>query len=112
MLKAVTSILLFFSITNAVGQTKWTNKHLFEQKNFIENKGQFDDKKLPNNELVRFSAHIDGVEFCFTNSGYTIIKIERIKKNTQEKSGTGKDITTEEKEKKSFNNKLMNYFMN
>lgn len=110
MLKAVTSILLFFSITNAVGQTKWTNKHLFEQKNFIENKGQFDDKKLPNNELVRFSAHIDGVEFCFTNSGYTIIKIERIKKNTQEKSGTGKDITTEEKEKKELQQQINELF--
>ena len=84
MFKKIGLLLLSIGINYAVAQNVWTNKQLFEHKNFIENKGQFDAKKLPNKEAVRFTANIDGVEFCFTNSGYTIIKKVDVKRTEKE----------------------------
>jgi gliding motility-associated-like protein len=84
MLKKVTFTLIAFCVFTLNAQNRWTSKKLFEQKNFIENKGQFDDKKLPNKEQIRFTANIDGVEFCFTNNGYTIIKKEKVKRTKKE----------------------------
>lgn len=77
-------------------QTKWTLKNPFEQKNFIENKGQFDVNKIPNAEPVLFVAKIDGVQYYFTKSGYTIGRNEKVKKTEKE---------MEETEKKPFETK-------
>ncbi len=84
MLKRYSTILLLLSLQLLNAQTKWVQKNPFEQKNFIENKGQFDDVKLPNNEAVLFTAKIDGVRYYFTKSGYTISRKEKVKKNKTE----------------------------
>lgn len=92
MIRKIFLILLSISINYAVAQNKWTNSQLFEHKNFIENKGQFDTKKLPNKESVRFTANIDGVEFCFTNSGYTIIKKVDVKRTEKELAQVKREV--------------------
>ncbi len=65
-------------------QVNWINTNMFEQKNFIENKGQFDTQKIPNGETVLYSTHIDGVQYFFTKSGYTIVRKEREQKTKDE----------------------------
>lgn len=57
-------LLLGTSVVNA--QSNWSTKNLFEQKNFIENKGQVHADNLPNGETVLYTAHIDGVTYYFT----------------------------------------------
>jgi len=111
MFKKISLALCLFSIQFAIAQKSWTNKDLFQQKNFIENKGQFDNKKLPNNESVRFTANIDGVEFCFTNQGYTIIKREQVKRTEKEVETFQLSIgLAAEKEESEFKYKIVEKF--
>lgn len=77
--------LLVFGINILNAQTNWTTKNLFEQKNFIENKGQNDFDTLPNHEAILFSANIDGVNYYFTKSGYTISHSEKQELSEEEK---------------------------
>jgi len=86
MFKRISSaIFLFLSVVHLFAQVNWTAKNMFEQKNFIENKGQFNDIKLPNGEQVLFSAEIDGVRYYFTKNGYTIVRKELVEKKEAEK---------------------------
>src|SRR3989344_2192585 len=113
MFKKIGLLLLSISINYAFAQNVWTTKQLFEHKNFIENKGQFDAKKLPNKEAVRFTANIDGVEFCFTNSGYTIVKKVDVKRTEKELAQVKKEhgILPEDKsEDKEFKFKKAELF--
>ena len=75
MKKNIVAILLLSNLF-CTAQVKWMDTRLFEQKNFIENKGQFDLVQLPNKETVLFAAKIDGVTWYFTKSGYTIERVE------------------------------------
>ena len=60
-------------------QVNWTVRKPFEQKNFVENKGQFEVKgKLKSNEIL-YEAHIDGVRYYFTKKGYLVEHLVRTK---------------------------------
>lgn len=74
MPKSVFIYLLFFiqipllQIANGL-PTKWTSKNPFEQKLFIENKGQYNLKNtLPSSLSVLFSAQQDGMDYYFTKN--------------------------------------------
>ncbi len=95
MLKKIVLALTIIGIHFCNAQVKWSSSHLFEQKNFIENKGQFDDVKLPNKEAVLFVAKTDGVIRYFTHSGYTIERIENLKPEKEK----GKEEREDELEK-------------
>ncbi len=98
MLKKISLLLCVISIQFAFAQNKWTSKNIFEQKNFIENKGQFDNIKLPNNELVRFQTNIDGVQYYFTRSGYTIIRKTKVKRTEKDMEEQRKKLSLPEGE--------------
>src|ERR1035437_7776030 len=84
-MKNLCSFLIFsLCYLNTIAQTNWTNKNHFEQKSFIENKGQNDFDTLPNHQTALFTANIDGVIYFFTKSGYTIIHTERQKLSNEE----------------------------
>ena len=70
LLKRTFFLLLICSPMLHYAQVNWTVKKPFEQKNFVENKGQFEVKgKLKSNEIL-YEAHIDGVRYYFTKKGY------------------------------------------
>jgi len=92
MMKKITVFLFVFTIHFSFAQLNWNAKNSFEQKNFIESKGQFQDVKLPNHEAVLYSAKIDGVIWYFTKSGFTIKRIENIRnKNKEEEKDLKRD---------------------
>jgi gliding motility-associated-like protein len=76
MKKPLIFIMAILFLQQLHAQKTWTRKNLFSHKDFIENKGQADDKQLPNKEHVLFTASLEGLEFCFTKSGYTVIRRE------------------------------------
>ncbi|MBA3971843.1 MAG: hypothetical protein H0X46_06795, partial [Bacteroidetes bacterium] len=84
MKKYTVLFLLLFTTHFLNAQFNWTNKKMFEKKNFIENKGQADDKKIPSKEHVLYTAAIDGVEYLFTTTGYTIVRYEQVKRTRKE----------------------------
>jgi hypothetical protein len=105
MQKIYTTIFLafvFLQISNA--QIKWTVKKPFEQKNFIENKGQFFIKDKLKPEEISYAASIDGVTYYFTKTGYVMQHFAK-QKNTEsemeelkEKAGSKEKEGEEEKE--------------
>lgn len=77
---AFSSLFLILSSTYLLSQnnnsitahkTKWYYNNPFEQKVFIENKGQFDNQLLDSNSKIFFSASSQGVKMFFTSSGLT-----------------------------------------
>lgn len=96
------SVFIFLQISTA--QIKWTVKKPFEQKNFIENKGQFfiKDKLMP--KEIFYAAAIDGVTYYFTKTGYTVQHFTKQKNTEQEieelkeKAGIKEGKSEEEKE--------------
>ncbi len=85
MIKKITLIIAVFAVQLLPAQVKWSNTNFFEQKNFIENKGQFESSSIPNGENILFLAKIDGVQYFFTNTGYTIARKELVKKTKADK---------------------------
>jgi gliding motility-associated-like protein len=103
MFKQLCFLLLVIGINVSIAQTNWIVKNPFEQKNFIENKGQFDETKLPNKEPILFAAHIDGVNYYFTKTGYAIGRMEQEECTEEEIEKLEKQIPagrSEEKENK------------
>jgi gliding motility-associated-like protein len=100
MKKSVIFFLLFFLTHFLNAQFNWVNKNMFWQKNFIENKGQFDSEKLPGKEHVIYATNIDGVEFYFTKNGYTIVKHEYVKRTEKEQEEFLSNRNHHSKEKK------------
>ena len=79
-------------------QVNWTVKKPFEQKNFVENKGQFEVKgKLKSNEIL-YEAHIDGVRYYFTKKGYLIEHLVKKEKSKVEIESERKGGYEEKKE--------------
>ncbi|MGQ0827335.1 MAG: DUF7948 domain-containing protein [Bacteroidota bacterium] len=101
-----TLILLLIGVDILNAQTNWTIKNPFEQKNFIENKGQLDEKKIPNGEAVLFAAHIDGLNYYFTKTGYAIGKVEQIERTKEELKELEKLIPIARNEEKEEGKKL------
>lgn len=88
MFKYLFAFFIVLSIYAANAQTLWEQSNMFEQKNFIENKGQYDNIKLPNKKTILYVAKIDGVQYYFSKSGYAISRRELVKKSNEElKSG-------------------------
>ncbi len=94
------SILLICLPMFLYAQVNWVVKKPFEQKNFVENKGQFEVKgKLKSNEIL-YEAHIDGVRYYFTKKGYLVEHtVRKLKKS--EPNGE-KDANVREEEKKKY----------
>jgi len=57
--------------STAFSQETWTKKNPFEQKAFIENKGQFDGKDNQSNSQIRFGIQDEHQQVFFTSSGLT-----------------------------------------
>ena len=65
--------------------TKWIAKDPFEQKAFVENKGQFTSADLPaKNQTILFSARQDGLHYFFTKDAIYIKRITVIKRTEKE----------------------------
>lgn len=47
MIKKIILSAIVLGIHLVTAQVNWINKNMFEQKNFIENKGQWDDLTIP-----------------------------------------------------------------
>ncbi len=64
--------------------TKWTVKNPFEQKVFIENKGQYNlPDKAPSKNIL-FGAQLDGLNYYFTSTGIWITHYVQVKSNNKE----------------------------
>ncbi len=87
------------------GQVNWQIKNPFEQKNFIENKGQFEMPKPLSEKEILFSASIDGVDYFFTKQSYVIKYTKRVERDKKEKSNQ-----KEEKESELFKYKVVDQF--
>ncbi|MGQ0827326.1 MAG: DUF7948 domain-containing protein [Bacteroidota bacterium] len=103
-------ILLLIGVKSLNAQTNWTVKNPFEQKNFIENKGQFDKTNLPNRGPVLFAACIDGVNYYFTQTGYIIGRNERIERTKEELEELEKLMPNGKKEEKKLKYKTIEKF--
>jgi gliding motility-associated-like protein len=58
----------------AIPKNGWTVKVPFEQKNFIENMGQFDlSKEFPKHKIL-FEAYTEGVHYYLSNKGLILMK--------------------------------------
>ncbi|MFL5762462.1 MAG: PKD domain-containing protein [Bacteroidia bacterium] len=81
--------ILLFCALRIPAQTDFNQVQLLAPKDFIENAGQFDGRKLPNHEHILYTANIDGVEFCFTRSGYTIVQRKKAERTEKENERDG-----------------------
>ncbi len=73
-------LLLLLPVTGLFSQNKnlkphtkssWSYKNPFEQKVFIENKGQFDNQLEDHSAKVHYGASCQGVQLFFKGSGLT-----------------------------------------
>ena len=64
---------------------KWTAHNSFEQKVFIENKGQYElaEKNIISSDIL-FGARQDGLQYYFTASGIWIKKLVTVKRSQEE----------------------------
>src|ERR1051326_3948011 len=88
---------LFFSI-NSFSQTIWTARNPFEQKVFVENKGQCDQKTNNDNGKILFSTSQQGIKIYWSNKGITYKTTEHYREAEQKKFK--KEEQREEEEKK------------
>jgi gliding motility-associated-like protein len=65
-------------------QTRWTFKNPFEQKVFIENKGQYFLKGKAAKEQILFGARQDGLQYFFTADGIWIKYIDKVERSKRE----------------------------
>src|SRR5579863_5346100 len=64
--------LPFLTTAQSIPVVKWTIKNPFEQKVFIENKGQYEiDNKVPSKNIL-FGARQGGLTYYFTNNSIWI----------------------------------------
>ncbi len=120
MSKSVFIYLLFFiqiplfQIANGL-PTKWTSKNPFEQKVFIENKGQYNLKNtFPSSFPVLFSSQQDGMDYYFTKNAIYIKHIKYVKRTEREKEAEMKRLGIKEEkeneEEKEFSYKAVEEF--
>jgi gliding motility-associated-like protein len=106
---AIFLVFVFFSSGNA--QVKWTVKKPFEQKNFIENKGQFFIEDKLNSKEILYAASIDGVTYYFTKTGYVMQHLASQKNTEKEieelKEKAGIKENAEGEEEKEFKYKTI-----
>jgi gliding motility-associated-like protein len=62
----------------------WTSKEAFEEKAFIENKGQYDLKEKGGPKDILFGARLNGLQYFFTNDGIWILRNEPVKRTERE----------------------------
>lgn len=62
-------------------RANWVAKNVFEQKLFIENKGQHDKERLPG---ILFSARQDGLQYFFTKDAILIKHLAIVKRTHEE----------------------------
>src|ERR1700741_1266406 len=83
------SLFITQLLTGSVVRKEWTTTP-FEQKVFIENKGQFDNIEGVNDKVL-FATSQNGVEMLFTSSGvvykYDKLKVEKTKTILNAKEG-------------------------
>nr|MDQ3048023.1 SprB repeat-containing protein [Bacteroidota bacterium] len=111
MLKKIHLFAFLIVSWTASAQLKWSNKNLYDQKHFIENKGQLETGKLPSAQEILFSSKIDGVQYYFTSTGYTIGRFERVKRSRKEIVQITKDLHEDnEEDDKEFKYKTVEKF--
>lgn len=77
-------------------KTKWTVRDPFEQKVFIENKGQFDEKPGDGSTKVIFGTSFAGVDLFFSSKGLTykyneLVSMTESEKEIYEKGSNGQE---------------------
>jgi len=85
-------------VNNPATQYTWLKKRL--PVDFIENVGQANDCKLPNKEIILYTANLNGFQFHFTRLGYTVVKRELVEKSAREFEKEIKRMGLEEKKDK------------
>ena len=111
-----TEIVLFaFSITalNTFAQSKWTVSP-FDQKVFIENKGQFNGENGNESKKILFETKSGGVDLCFTANGLTYKHDESVARMREEKEALEKGQPNrkenEEEEERETMKSIPSYF--
>lgn len=101
------TLLFTLWICSLNGQVNWTNKNLFEQKVFVENKGQFD-------ENIKYAISNQGVDIYFTLSGVIYKHVEQVKFSEEEKDKIEKLGVTQNfgSNKEENSTKPKSYFLN
>lgn len=89
-------------------KTNWDVKNPFDQKAFVENKGQFDDN-------IKYAVSNQGVDIYFTSSGVIYRHVEQVKLSEEEREKIERQeekhkSTAKEEEKISTTSK--SYFLN
>jgi hypothetical protein len=76
--------LPFLAAVQSLPKVKWTVKHPFEQKVFIENKGQYEiDNKVASKDIL-FGAQQGGLQYYFTNNAIWIKRDVAVKRTDEE----------------------------
>ena len=101
-------ILIAFIPPNIAAQAKinWSAKELFEQKVFVENKGQIlsqaiSRKNILKSESIKYTVSFEGVELYFTNAGLTYRKDEYEQKREERNGGDFDSAQPPEEEKEA-----------
>ncbi|MFL5762847.1 MAG: gliding motility-associated C-terminal domain-containing protein [Bacteroidia bacterium] len=100
-MRKATLLIVVLSLSPLLNaQPDWISKAMFQQKCFVENKGQFDKRELPSKEKVLFYSATDNVEYFFTASGYTVVKHESAVTEKMMKEEKEEALAKERSEKK------------
>jgi len=79
---------------------KWTFHNPFEQKVFIENKGQYNLKEKASTDEILFGARQDGLQYFFTKNGLWIKYTEKVERSKREIEKFKEQIGEKENEDK------------
>ncbi len=85
-MKRIATLFFFIAASSFFAATEqprplWVAKNAFEQKVFIENKGQYDKERLPG---VLFGARQDGLQYFFSKTGILVKHLAVVKRTHEE----------------------------
>jgi hypothetical protein len=101
-------LLLPFFVFSFPLFSQWTVKDPFEQKVFVENKGQYALKENPDNEIL-FGARQDGLHYFFTKNSIHIKYYARVERTEKEKEEIEKQLGEKENGKEAREESMIKY---
>lgn len=115
LITIISNVIALSVVANGTPVAKWTVKKPFEQKVFIENKGQYSiEKEKVNSTDILFGARQDGLHYYFTKNSIWIKYTHKVKRSKKEMEDELKRLGINEKEseeeEKEFAFKLQDEF--
>jgi len=92
--------LLSFPVSGGTPETRWEVKEPFNQKFFIENKGQFELPDSLQAGKILFGARMDGLVYYFTPKGVWVKYLNYANQKAEEEEESSKNESEEEREEK------------